>query len=606
MKTINLVKSDIVNLHYLLRQYWKHGRNYMLIGFAIAIILTPAYYVLGVFLYMFIVDHIFAGSPWITLVAIVAIFQAAFLVINLAEHLYNVYGDAIRGRVLDMLNKSIFAKAVRTDSLNFDDPDFYDNYAWTIQNYSSTCSQAKDVYIKFFSNFVTIASMIAIISILDATLMIFVIISVALRVVANRFRVEIGYKQNNEMLGPLRILWYVQRIFVDPQKSADLKSNRSSDVLLKKYDESSSKAVKTVFKYAPRNMLCVGANSLNYISFNFLAIIYLAYRIINGDMSAGSFFALLQASLNLNNQVSDFFHVFNEIRGIGNNGIRIIDFMKKKSKIEEGLVNEKIGGKEKIGDGLISVELKNVKFRYSSDIQCLENINMKINKGDKIAIVGVNGAGKSTLVKLLLRLYDVDEGELLINEKPITDYDVHALRMKIGVAFQSSLIYAMKISEYMQLYNNGDEEQLKGALEQVGLTHILNHAANGLHNELTKEFAEDGIMLSGGEEQKLALSRLLIGQFGMLILDEPSSALDPISEYNLNRLVYELNESTTTIMISHRLSSVRYADKIYLLGNGTILENGSHDDLMRLNGKYAEMFNLQAKSYVSSTVDDKL
>ena len=255
----------------------------------------------------------------------------------------------------------------------------------------------------------------------------------------------------------------------------------------------------------------------------------------------------------------------------------------------------------KTTDMPFAVEMKNVSFSYDNSNFALKNISMSIKPGQKIAIVGENGAGKSTLTKLLLRLYDTSSGDILINGQPIRDYDVHALRSDIGIAFQNTNLFAMTLAENMKLYREVSDEKLNEVVGKLGLSSVLKKFDCGLDAQVTKEFDKNGIVLSGGETQKLGLARLFTGQFGLLILDEPSAALDPIAEYELNKVIMELRD-TTTIMISHRLSTVRDADCIYLIENGEIAECGSHAELMKQDGKYAAMFNMQAEKYVSDTV----
>ena len=241
-------------------------------------------------------------------------------------------------------------------------------------------------------------------------------------------------------------------------------------------------------------------------------------------------------------------------------------------------------------DGPFDIEFENVFFKYSNSDFRLENLNLHIKPGEKIAIVGENGVGKSTITKLLLRLYDVDEGRIKINREDIQKYNITQLRSKIGVAFQDSSLYAMSVKENLCTYSLKEDSELMDALETVGLD-------IDIHNVVTKEFDEKGVVLSGGEEQKLCLARLLCGEFGLVILDEPSSALDPIAEFNLTKVMFD-NIKSTTIMISHRLSTVVNADRIILISDGCILEEGNHKDLLSLKGKYAEMFEKQAAAYV--------
>ena len=217
---------------------------------------------------------------------------------------------------------------------------------------------------------------------------------------------------------------------------------------------------------------------------------------------------------------------------------------------------------------------------------------------NKIAIVGENGVGKTTLTKLLLRLYDVEKGEIRLNGTSLPDYDLSSVRNRIGIASQTPLVYAIPLSENMQLYNDKSPEQLTEILKELQLTSILENPNVSLSTELTKEFDKDGIVLSQGETQKLGLSRLLYGDFGLLILDEPSSSLDPIAEYELTKMIFNQSNKATTIMIAHRLSTIRDADEIFLVDNGVIKEHGTHDELMAKKGKYYDMFTKQAENYV--------
>jgi ATP-binding cassette subfamily B protein len=194
------------------------------------------------------------------------------------------------------------------------------------------------------------------------------------------------------------------------------------------------------------------------------------------------------------------------------------------------------------------------------------------------------------LAKLLLRLYDISGGDILYNGVSVEDYKIHELRRRIGVAFQETQLYALTVRENMTIYNTADDNTLHNTLSKTGL-HIE------LDNEVTREFDDCGVMLSGGQAQKLGLTRLLHGEFGLLLLDEPSSALDPLAEYEMTKLIFDQSH-TTTIIVAHRLSTIRDADRIYLINDGGIAEHGTHNELMASGGRYAEMFTKQAEKYV--------
>lgn len=246
------------------------------------------------------------------------------------------------------------------------------------------------------------------------------------------------------------------------------------------------------------------------------------------------------------------------------------------------------------------IELKNVSFAYDKNKgHILKDISLTIKPNERIAFVGYNGAGKTTLMKLLMRLYDVSEGEILLNGLNIKEYGLDGYRSCFGTVFQDFQLFAGTIIENVAMGSApaNQRDAAIDALERSGFSEKMKSFEKGLDTPLTREFEETGTNLSGGEAQKLAIARAFYKPCSFIILDEPSSALDPISEYEMNRAMFEAAYNKTVIFISHRLSTTRMADRIYMLEDGRIIEQGSHEELMALNGKYAEMFNLQAEKY---------
>ncbi|MBQ7981561.1 MAG: ABC transporter ATP-binding protein, partial [Oscillospiraceae bacterium] len=248
----------------------------------------------------------------------------------------------------------------------------------------------------------------------------------------------------------------------------------------------------------------------------------------------------------------------------------------------------------------------NVSFGYNEkDGYILNNISMKLDPYSKIAIVGYNGAGKTTLIKLIMRLYDPNEGEILLDGVNIKEYDVEEYRRKIGTVFQDFKIFAATVKENVLLdfTENGSDEDVRKAIGKSGFAERLETLEQGLSTNLTTEFEEDGVNLSGGEGQKLAVARVFYKDANLIILDEPSSALDPIAEYHLNHSMLTAAENKSVVFISHRLSTTRIADRIYMLEKGRIIEEGSHAELLERKGKYAEMWRVQAGQYCASVYE---
>ena len=260
----------------------------------------------------------------------------------------------------------------------------------------------------------------------------------------------------------------------------------------------------------------------------------------------------------------------------------------------------KIQGGDVIPEDFRSLEFKNVSFRYKEDSDyILKDISFKIEKGQTVAVVGHNGAGKTTLSKLLMRLYDVTEGEILYNGINIKEYDLLKYREKFACVFQDYRVFAMTVAENV-LTKEVTEENRKtavNALRMAGVSEKINKLPNKEDSILTKEFDKDGILLSGGETQKVTISRLFARDFDVAVLDEPSSALDPVAESKMYDALLEGTKGKTVIYISHRLSSATRSDNILVFNKGVLTEQGTHSKLMENDGYYREMFTLQASGY---------
>ena len=260
-----------------------------------------------------------------------------------------------------------------------------------------------------------------------------------------------------------------------------------------------------------------------------------------------------------------------------------------------------------------SVEFRNVSFRYPTEQKpgedapenqepaplVLQNVSFRIEKGEKLALVGLNGAGKTTLVKLLCGLLEPTEGEILINGRPLGDYDRDAYFKALSVVFQDIFLLPMTVRQNITLCPDEqiDEQHLARCLHQADIEGWIDELPHGLDTYLVKSVRDGAVDMSGGQKQKLALARALYKGGLMMILDEPTAALDPIAENKMYLEYNSLIHGNTALFISHRLSSTRFCDRILLLENGRVAETGTHEQLMKKDGKYAELFNMQAHYY---------
>ena len=261
--------------------------------------------------------------------------------------------------------------------------------------------------------------------------------------------------------------------------------------------------------------------------------------------------------------------------------------------------SEKSGAKKIDLSGGYTIELKNVSFKYpASEKYALKNVSLKINSGESLAVVGMNGSGKTTFIKLLCRLYELDEGEILLNGKNINEYDFHEYQNIFSILFQDFKLFSFSLGENISLRSSYEKDNAIKCLEKVGFGERYEKLEKGLETYIYKNFDDDGIEVSGGEAQKIALARVLYKDSPFIILDEPTSALDPVSEYEIYSKFNEMAANKTAVFISHRLSSCRFCEHIAVFHEGELVQHGSHDGLIaNENGKYHELWNAQAQYY---------
>jgi len=250
------------------------------------------------------------------------------------------------------------------------------------------------------------------------------------------------------------------------------------------------------------------------------------------------------------------------------------------------------------------IEFRGVSFAYpGSERKVIDNVNLTFEAGEKIVLVGLNGAGKTTLIKLLTRLYDPTEGEIYLDGRDIREYDTTALYDMFGIIFQDFGKYAVTAAENIKFGDISREHKMEdviSAAKSGDADSFISALPNGYETSLTKLFDEDGIELSGGQWQKLSVARAFYKESDILILDEPTAALDALAEQEIFNQFAKLSEGKISIFVSHRLSSATLADKIVVINAGKVTEMGSHEELMRLGGEYHNLFTTQAQRYISS------
>ncbi|WP_026881500.1 ABC transporter ATP-binding protein [Clostridium akagii] len=323
---------------------------------------------------------------------------------------------------------------------------------------------------------------------------------------------------------------------------------------------------------------------------------YLIYMILAGKLSVADFVLFFGAVAGFSSWLSGIINQVNEINVKSLDLCDLRDYLDMPDRFNRG----KGIPLPKEDDVPCNIEFKNITFSYpGSENNVIENFNLKISKGEKLAIVGINGAGKTTLIKLLCGLYHPSSGEILLNGNNICKYNRDEYYTLFSAVFQDIRIMPVSVAKNVALCNENkiNRERVIMCLELSGLKEKIDTLSDGIDTMLMKNINEIAIDLSGGEMQKLVLARALYKNAPIIVLDEPTAALDPIAENELYLKYGDLTKHKTSIFISHRLSSTRFCDRIVFLNNGNIAELGSHDELMNINGKYAQMFEIQSHYY---------
>jgi ATP-binding cassette subfamily B protein len=404
------------------------------------------------------------------------------------------------------------------------------------------------------------------------------------------------FKRYQEQAPNEKVLNYVSRMMYLPDGAKEIRLSNVFNLFKKQYHEATENNIKVAKKYA----FTIANYNFWRITFTFTVIfegvlIYAIYRNqVTGTISLAQLTIMTSLMVAMTWILIRVFENIMEIlkHGMFVNNLRT--FLEYKEEIPE----------DQDGDmpdrEFSSLEFRNVSFSYK-DEETIKDLSFVITKGQTAALVGHNGAGKTTIIKLLLRLYDPTSGTIYYNGKDIREYNLKAYRELFATTFQDFQMFGMTVKENVLMGRHYENEDalVVDALKKAGVYDKVMTLKGGLDAIMTKEFDEDGAVLSGGESQKLAVARTFVKDAPMKIFDEPSSALDPIAEYELFRNIMNEGSDHTMLFISHRLSSVKNCDKVFMLEKGRLIEEGTHAELLAADGSYAQMYKKQAMNYLA-------
>ncbi len=502
-------------------------------------------------------------------------------------------------RMSGMMQEEMIKKAANIDLMCYDCDTYYNDFVVAASQLEEMVVTAIYDLARMGRNVVTILVLSGLITFINPVIAIFPVLGFVINVYS-RFRImKLEYEYDVQKKTIMRRANYSKRVFYQPEYAKEIKLSHIEVPLEMQFNNAIDETIAISRKYGIKISLWSIVNWV--LVFTFLSMfcvpLYLGYMaLVVCRVGLGDVAALNNAQSTVRNRLDAINYCIQRIQRAGLFCERFRRFMNYESTIENAKGSCDIPKERSV------LEIKDMSFRYDGATKdTLSHINMTIKSGEKVAFVGENGAGKTTLTKLLMRLYDVTEGSICYGGQDIREFATNEYRDIFGTVFQDYQIYATSVKEnvMMQKVSEKDIDTVTNALNQSGFTERLQTMQNGIDTVLTREFAEDGIMLSGGEAQKVAIARLFAKKERMhiAILDEPSSALDPKAEYELNRNILNKAGDATIIFISHRLSTTRDADCIYMFENGEIIEKGTHQELMELDGQYANMFRCQAKYY---------
>ena len=585
--------STFSNIFYFVGLLFKISPTLVIGEFIMGILTTLPTRLISVVGLKYIIDVVEQGENMkrifyaVALIALVLVGSKVFAWI-FQEFFWNMAKE----KVYYGLNKILYEKARQLDLEAYDDPEFYNSFILTIESSSDNITNLLGLVRNYVGNLISFVTIAGVLLTIDPVCLVIILAFIGIFLPLSKKRGNLNMARRRDNTEYHRRSDYFQRIFYLQDYAKEVRMNDIHPLLMARYNDAADDVIANQKRYWKKisAVSFVQDSGIQNLGFMFALPLYLGYCVlIKETLSAGDFVAAFNGAYSIAASINFLtvwaVAVFSE-RGKMIEKYR--EFLKSDFKIKDGSKKAECGQPKEI-------RVENMSFTYPGNGEpTLKNINLTIKPYEKIALVGYNGAGKTTLTNLLLRLYDVTDGKITVGGEDIRDVTVESHRDRFSAVFQDFQLFACNTGENVALSDSFDEERVKEALGNSGFNKKLK---KGVFTELLREFDDEGRMLSGGESQKVAIARAFYKNCPYIILDEPSANLDPIAEYNLNQAMIEAADNKTVIFISHRLSTTVNADRIYVMENGEIIENGSHEELMKLGGTYAYMFNLQADKY---------
>ncbi len=581
---------------------WQAGRKNALISFGltpIAALMPAAQAWVGKLIIDNILKVINAGvEPQVGLQRVLpyVLLELGLVVLSSLVGQFRSLSDRVlQYKLTNHVNSLIMEKAISLDLQFFEDPQFYDNLQNARRQSDSSAISIVNAILQIIQQVITLASVLVLLVRFSPLLAIVVFVAAIPSFLSQSQYAEMAFRAVTRRAKEARLLNYLEQLLTGNDTFKEVKMFGLGKPLLERYRQLFINFFNEDIAIARKKSLAgLGWGLLSSLAY-YGSYVWVILRTIAGAATLGDMTMFLSIFRQSQQSITSLLGNFNNLYESNLYLDNLLDYL----KITPVLVNPK--------DGLMApspieqgIRFQNVSFKYpGSDVFVLKNINLFIPPGESIALVGLNGAGKTTLGKLLTRLYDPTEGEILLDGHDLREYDLASLHQRFGVIFQDFVRYQFSVRENIGFGQVDELENLakiKDAAERGGADQVIEGMPNGYETILGRRW-EKGLELSGGQWQKIALARAFMRNAEALILDEPTSALDAEAEYEIFKRFRELMSGRIAVLISHRFSTVRMADRIVVLSDGRIVELGSHAELMARGGPYSRLFELQAEGY---------
>ena len=600
MKVIEYLKKFFSNMAFMFRRTWKYAKSKYFLMILDSVKSTVQPFVLLI-IPKYILDELASERRVDVTLRYIGYYAAAVVGFNLISLIISRFGSDQSMKIDHRVAMDQHTKWLHMDYDKFENGRVRDLEARSVSA-AEPRNFAEDKVLGFISNLIRLGGYTYIIMSLHPIMILFILTVIAANTLIARRSAKLGYEYTTAMTRLSRRFNYIFRTMVDFKVGKDVRINGADSWLKIKYEKESEEYIRD---HRAQQRKLLGINTLSDIIGLIQTVVmygYCGYLAISGGITVGSFTVFLGALTAFTGTFNEFVKRFPALGLLSKYIDDYREFLRCAEHEGKELETSDISALPEHCD----IEFVNVSFKYpDTDRYVLKNINIKIKAGERLSIVGYNGAGKSTFIKLLCRFYKPTEGKILLGGVDISTYPLPEYRRRLAVVFQDYQLFYMSVRYNIVLNLEEDPERVRKALAESGILEKIEGLENGIDTSYGRILYYHSRDFSGGETQKIACARAYYRDSPIVILDEPTSALDPVAETQLYGRFNEIIGDKTAVYISHRLASVKFCDSIAVFADGELVERGTHAELMKKNGIYADMFTKQAHYYIENGTDEE-